>query len=1262
MSAMTHGEDSMDTTTAPAARTRRRTGPGGRGRLSRSLIMALLGALIAPLLLFAAAPAAFAAGCGGSAEDEECKNYSFYQLASNASTYFGEKNSPDAGDGFSDEWTEVTSSPASGGSLLGYADPEFSLGNIIGWFFAEVSGSSQTVTYDTLKAVDSDNSDEADSFSGMLDYAHFGAANRDLGLDTMSSGIGGEIVAVLGGSIMWAMYALALFISMAFGAIIMLLKMLNPFMWFGEGVKAVNATFGEGMVAGGDSTVADGPLSGLVSWISDWYQLLNGIAWEALVPLFIGFTLLALVMFKKMDRGSLLKKLLVRVVFIGVGLPLIGSMYTGVLDKFDDLGVASAGPTRVVLSTYVDFESWMNRDRLAVPDGATIGWDGDQASSESMMSVRTSALAINKQSHPVAYANIGVGTKQGSAAAAWKNGQVNVTDENDGDTTSVFTTFGLLNRYITSQTMAASDFESGMKTSITRLDVDDSDKEDWFVNKKSYGDAKDFGDEDGPKPPDHPVISTQAETGLTSSRPGADKTSFGTKGVADNCGFSVYSDDAPAACNLAPLAAYNYMNTRFDSSSLTMFSSNNATSGFTRENHMATAQVGTGPAKFMYWSNSVTLLACLVLLGFWYAIGMLVGSVKRTFSLMAAVPFATLGAIAAIAKVIVYSLALILEVIVTLFLYSFVSEFLIGIPGIISGPVSDLVAGDGLFGSTVLGGIVVAILTLFSTLLVIGVTFALLRVRKVVLQAMDEVFTKLVDKFLDTNTAPRPDKGGMLPALAAGAGAGAGMAMGNKMASGLGGKLGGMTSPKSGGQSRSKIASTNAGGLNPNGAKALEGKGPLALEAGDHRGGGGDGPDGPDAGGTGGRGPGGSDGGKGSEGADGRKAQGSGSEEKGGPLQLAKGRSGELRSDKATAQGLSARGGLSKLGYESGALGDKAGKPGSGSSMQGDQASGQPGQPGAPGSEGSSRSGSGTSGGRKELSSSSKGTQFGTGSGKAIEGEVVGGSAGMSQKGTVHGSRPIQGGGAQNGSLAPGQQAPAQGARFTAGTRGSADLNPGRAGIPAAQETPGTQGSRGSSSAPSASGAPVAQGKRGTTGPSPATSGAPRTQGRPVPVTQVPIAGKSDQAANRLGGVQPGRAPVKGAAGTGGGQRAGVPQAVPRPAPTQQRQALPASQQRSQGATTAPRPSTRQGSTVSPSPQALGRQAPSRPAPSQKAPSAASPQAPVPKPAQVSRRAALPQAQASPKPTAPAKPRRASEPPKGGDGPISHRDPKGSGE
>ncbi|MFJ7279343.1 hypothetical protein [Kitasatospora sp. NPDC098663] len=899
----------MKGTITAVARLRAWAGHGGGaarpGRLVRGLALVLLAALLVPVFMMAASSPA-------SADDKkERDNYSLYQLASNASSYFSEKNSPQNDKGMHKNWKPVTSSPASGGSMLGYADPKFSLGNIVGWFFAEVSGSSQTVTYETLAAKD----DKGDAkYSGMLDYAHFGAANNDLGLDTMSSGIGGQIVSVIGGSIIWVLYALALAVGTLFYVIIQFLKLVNPFMWFYSAVAAVNPTLAEGMT-GGDT--GGGALSGLQHWISGWYGLLVDIAWQALVPIFIGLLLIGLVLFKKMDRGSAIKKLIVRVVFIGLGLPLVGSMYSSVLGKFDDSVLGQhAGPTRVVLSTYVDFEAWMMNDRLGIPDQATVSWNGDQASPDAMMAVRTSALAINKQSHGATFNGISIGTKANNAESAWKDGTVSVTGNNASDDfKAVFSTFGIIGKYIAGGEVAASDFESGIKSSISQLDESSDVKKSWFVDKSSYGDVEGFGEEKGPKPVDHPVISTDS-TGLTSSRPGKDSTVFTTTGTKGGCGFTV--GKTPSSCNLAPLTAYNYLNTGFSPSSLTMYSSNNATSGFTRENHMAVSQVGTGPAKFMYWSNAVTVLGSIVLLGFWYAIGMLAGSVKRIFGLVAAVPFATLGALQAIAKVIVYSMALILEVLITLFIYQFVSEFLISVPGIMAGPVSSFMSPGSLWGNAALGGIIVVILTLISSLVIMGITFALLRVRKTVLQAMDEVVTKLVDKFLETNTTPKPDKGGLMPALAAGAGAGAGMAMGNKLANGFNSGTSGPVSPSTG-KPAGKTASTNAGGTNGDAMAPTAGPQQLAL--------GGDGQDGPDDpvldGGPGGGSGGSSDGvkalpgGSGPAGAQGAPGQGDGSDDKGSPLQLTSGGAGSSRSDKRTAQGLSNQGGLSNLGYTS---------------------------------------------------------------------------------------------------------------------------------------------------------------------------------------------------------------------------------------------------------------------------------------------------------------------------------------------------------
>lgn len=1022
-----------------------RGGASARGGLVRLLALGLLVGLLVPALMTIFAPSAHA-------EEEDPDNYSLYNLSSNTANYFNKENSPDndaaAEDRMTETWRTIASDPATGGDMLGYADPEFNLFNVIGWLYAEATGSTQTIEYDSLVVKDGDG---ANVYSGMLDYAHFGAANADLGLDTMSSGVGGQILSLIGGGIMLILYSLALLVSVVFWLIIQLLKIMNPFMWFYEAVRLTADASGntnsahqqelaDGMT-GGDS--GGGALAGLQHWIASWYGLLQSIAWEALVPLFIGLLLIGLVLFKKMDRGLAIKKLIVRIVFIGVGLPLLGSLYTGVLDKFDDsVWGSQAGPTRVVLSTYVDFNSWMMNDRLAVPDAALIGWDGDRASNDAMMAVRTSALAINVQSHGSTFSGIDIGTKPGDARTAWEDGTASYgrpdgcTIAEDGtaspqcevsdDAAAVGATYSMLGRYIVGEKATASGFESAIKSEIMSLDVSSDTKKEWFIDDASYGDDNRFGDEGDYIPTNHPVLGVNGE-GLTSSNPGDSSTVFTTQSTKHGCGLRVWEDDAPVSCNMSAMSAYNYLNTGFDASSMTLYSSNNVTSGLTREDHMSVSQVGTGPAKFMYWHNAATVLGSLVLLGFWYAIGMLVGAVKRTFSLVAAIPFATLGAIAAISKVIVYSIALVLEVLVTLFIYQFVSEFLISIPDIIAGPVSSLMAKDGIWGSSLLGGIIVVVLTLVSSLLVMGVTFALLRVRKVVLQAMDEVFTKLVDKFLDTNTAPKPDKSGMLPALAAGAGAGAGMAMGNKLASGVGGKLGGIGKPSTGGKTGGKSAPTNAGGLNGEAQTLGAGRTPLALDSGERPGGGDDGPDGPPPPPPGGGGPDGPPPPPPGGGGDGSHPGGG----SGGPLMLTSSPVGSTRLAKETAHEVSSRGGLSNLGYSTGDQpGSRHGSPGQGSGSSDGQTR----------TENTER----TSGGRKTIAGQSSSTQFGTGPQGA---QVPGGQA---QQGTP-------------------------GARFTAGTSGPAQLNSGRAGVPA---TPGAPAVPGSSSA-----TPATPASRPTTAP-----------------------------------------------------------------------------------------------------------------------------------------------------------------------------------
>ncbi|MDN5724032.1 MAG: hypothetical protein L0H20_13740, partial [Corynebacterium sp.] len=956
---------------------------GDRSTTARVVTALLLAALLVPLLMALFAPSAMA--------DDEEDNYSMYKLASNAAGYFSEAREP--GSSLAEPWPDIAASqPGAAGSLMGYGDANVS--EFARWMTAGMSGSTQTISYDTLR---SQGEEGGQSFDAMLTYAEFGAANRDLGLDSMSSSIMGDIMNKFSGSIVYFFYAMALLVSVLFWLVIQFLQILNPFMWFYQAIHAINPTFAEGMVGGtppGDSGLwsEGGALAGLSNFVSEWYSLIYEMAWQAMVPLFVGVLLISLVLFKKMDRGSAIKKLVVRVVFIGVGLPLLGSLYTGVLDKFDDsLMGQHSGPTRVVLSTYVDFDAWAMNGRLHIPDEASIGWNEKkgQADPSSQMSVRTTALAINAQSHSVLN-DMNVGTERSDATSAWEDGSA-VSMSGTGDSVGqVVTTFGILNRFISGAETTASDFESGIKGNLSETVEDSELKEKWFIKKDTYGDVEEFGIEGDPMAADAPMISTNG-AGLQGTVDGSGYRQFTSTGTT-NCGFKVHSEGDPIPCNLSPLSMYNYLNSSFSADSMTAYSSENAMSGLVRETHSSVSQVGTGPAAVMFWANTVTILGSLVILGVWYAVGMVVASFRRTFGILAATPFATLGAIGAISKVIIYSIALILELVVTLFLYQFVSELLISVPGILAGPVSNVMSEDGLLGSYLLGSVVVVALTFVSTVIILGITFALLRIRKQVLQAMDEVVTKLVDKFMDTNTAPKGDKGGMMPALASGLGAGAGMAAGNKIANGFN-RGGGGPAKSPGGQGGPKDSggfsnSTNAGGLNPRAALAAgQGGDPKLLEAGKGDGSAGEGPDGPGGTGTGGGGgdtreisPGGSPLGlpPGKDGQDGHN-QGQDS-----PTAPGSGGSGTGASDKETAQRLSANGGLSNLGYNSeGSRGSQAvggGRgesiPGelvgpSGEGVKGDQNSGQglPGQNGQPGHRGGGMKGQGLG----------EGTSFGTG-------------------------------------------------------------------------------------------------------------------------------------------------------------------------------------------------------------------------------------------------------------------------------------------
>ncbi|MFD6952068.1 hypothetical protein A6A08_02570 [Nocardiopsis sp. TSRI0078] len=781
--------------------------PGGRrglssdrpGVLVRLVLRALVLAFPLALLLTGTAHA-------DEVSDEELDSLSFYRLSSSMTALFSTAQEPGSDISLNEEkWTGLLEQPASAGSMLGYADEDYN--PIAGWLNSRVAQSSDSVGYETLVG---SGSSGLSGVEGARDFALFGATLNGLGLDSTSTGLSlGFFNAVFGG-IIFLLYTVSAGVDALWSILIDALIWLNPFRLFYDAIS--NEVFADGMTGGLTNEGEDRiPLSGLLTFINNWYGFLEDLAWQVMVPVFIGVFLMSILLFKQFDKASGLKKLFIRMLFIGLGLPLLGSMYTGMLNAMAEAtDEGNSGSTRVVLSTYVDFEGWAMQHRLRVPDGGEVyvEWDDSQnaPSGRSQASVRSLALQINYQ-----VLGLSEATSSLDGDAPW--GGALGGGEEDFRETHYAQVSSLLKRYMDSDHLSASSFESESKSTLSDevRACENVCARKWF--KQYIGDPEAVvnvgSDKKEVDVPDNPLISVSG-TGLTASDSDHGRR-FSTGDGVESCGLELATDSgSPRRCNLAPLAMYNYLNTDFGPTSYTAYSSGRTTSEATRSIHNSVSMVGTGTMSAVYWFNAAVLLGAFITIGVGYALAMLVGNIRRSFQLIAAIPFATLGAISGIAKVIVYSIALVMEVLVTIALYKFVQEFLLSLPTIIETPFARILnqSAEGDEASAMLaflasGGLITMIVTLVSIILVILFTVMAMRLRKTLVKAVEEAATKVVEKLTDSSvTPPGGGGGGKVPAFTSGASSGAGAAMGNRMMGG-GGPKGGK-GPNAGG--------TNGGG------------------------------------------------------------------------------------------------------------------------------------------------------------------------------------------------------------------------------------------------------------------------------------------------------------------------------------------------------------------------------------------------------------------------------------------------------------------
>lgn len=240
------------------------------------------------------------------------------------------------------------------------------------------------------------------------------------------------------------------------------------------------------------------------------------------------------------------------------------------------------------------------------------------------------------------------------------------------------------------------------------------------------------------------------------------------------------------AGGLSPIAMYNYLNSSFEDNTILVTSSVNANSNSAKIQHYSVNLAGTGMMRVIFIINAMCSLLSLVILGYYYGVGLLASSFKALFKMLPAVFTGVIGSMRGIASTVIILLTVIVEILGTCLLYSLSASVMVAIYNFFEKPVilgltRVLTPSGGVFSNY----FAVPLFTIVSTVVTIFIISKLIEYRYAICRSLAENAAAIVNKFLETNVSA-PDLSAPASSFAGKAGnlalAAAGLAMGAEAA------------------------------------------------------------------------------------------------------------------------------------------------------------------------------------------------------------------------------------------------------------------------------------------------------------------------------------------------------------------------------------------------------------------------------------------------------------------------------------------------
>lgn len=590
------------------------------------------------------------------------------------------------------------------GGLLGYAEVLEDDVGVVGWLMNEFTSSSVNISYNQLENLIPASADiDSGKANPFFQYAGYGEALTEMGLvNTTREGSMGALGSALFTGILLLVYLAATAAPFIFKASLFLLVELNPFKLFMSVIE-------------GTGNMELGILSEVADYVGGIYMVVQELSITILFPMLLALTAISVLMFRNSSAMKKFARYGVRVFMLFAGLPLIGATYTGVVEGLDsEVETGADYANYLILSSYVDFEGWVRETRLA-PPGDVSGLAiknprtaSDQSVERMGLSDRSLVLNINgnRAGSDVALAMSEKYESSTDISEILSVGgdTVNINDgaPSDEDSEGTYTeVMNLLQRHMGNTLYTSAQYDGEVSGQIQKIRARANNETDGPIiqmfsltsnENRTWGERIGFGSDVNTKYQE-PIEWKDAAGLFTPGAAEEERFQFGnyayniynagsltTNGSAyyapsvrtdsDNGLKPIGNDTVHVVGGLSPLAMYNFLNTTFSDSGLTVFSPKDSSSDIVRDSYTSVAFAGSGVSQWVRYLENVVVMLSLAALSIMYGFMMLTAAIRNIPRILTSVFGTALGSIAFATKLLISTAVMIIQVIGMIFLYT----------------------------------------------------------------------------------------------------------------------------------------------------------------------------------------------------------------------------------------------------------------------------------------------------------------------------------------------------------------------------------------------------------------------------------------------------------------------------------------------------------------------------------------------------------------------------------------------------------------